>query len=478
MPNNKLILGILALAIVFGATNPGQAQEETNPSTLEQTPIVAQTQVPEVAAQVPVKQPPIVIEGDQLSFSEETGDIFANGKVVITNQGQRVESEHFEGNTKLSEVWTNVPATFFMPGTEITGTYTLYNYKLKTGSMDKAKGRLENEFVSGENISMFPDKYIINNGTMTKCPAQVPDYHISADKIEIWPNDKLIAYNAKFWIGKTVIFAMPKYQQSIAPGAGESAFPRIGYDSDDGFYIRQHLNYPLNNKLSAYVNLDYYTKSNFKPSYGLVQRESKFTLRVDQGYFQDSDDNWIKKEPEINFVYSPQRIGNLPVKYNITAIYGKWTDDYKTSWHQDYRLYFRHDPIKLSDTVTLNLGTGIRQVRESYNDSTKNITRYDATVAKEWSDSLNTWVGYHYIKNNATLFEYDSDSLSRELNTGFTYKIDKMNTIQVKHRYDLDRSRTKDLDYVWYRNLHCWDAKITYRAERDQIKFDITTTHW
>lgn len=477
-----MILGVLALTIVFGAYNISHAQEQT---TTQEQSTTQQTTTQQPATQKPTTpQPPIVIEANELSFSDETGDILANGKVVITNQGQRVEAEHIDGNSKLNEIWINDTATFSETGaspsksSNLTGNHVIYNYKLKTGSMEQAKGKIERKYVSGETISVFPDKYLINHGTTTNCPAKIPDYHVSADKIEIWPDDKMIAYNAKFWIGNTVIFSLPKYQQGLGKNAGESSFPRIGYDGDQGFYIRQHLEYPFTNKLFAYANLNYYSKPGFKPNYGLTEREKNFSVSVANGHFLDDDDNWIKKEPEFEFKYHPHRLGQLPVSYTFTAIYGKWTDSSKTSWHQDYELYFSRDPIKLNSTMNLYLGAGVQNIRESYNQSSQNIFKYDIAVDKRWSDRLSSWVGYHYAQNNTTLFSYDSSDMNRKIETGFTYKIDKMNSIGVYRNYNLDTKNVEDLNYTWYRNLHCWQATITYKSKEDQIKFDITTTRW
>ncbi|MGL5512213.1 MAG: LPS-assembly protein LptD, partial [Sporomusa sp.] len=207
MPSNKKILvNLLAIALVLGVQT-SQARE-----------IKEEKQT--VAAQVP-----ITIEANQLSFSDETGDILAYGNVVITNQGQRIEAEQINGNAKLSEIWINDQAHFSEPDTNLSGSHTVYNYKLRTGSMEDVKGKVGRKYVSGRTISMVPDQFTIDHGTATNCPAKIPDYHISADKIEIWPGDKLIAYNAKFWIGKTVIFTLPKYRQSIKPGEDGGAFP-------------------------------------------------------------------------------------------------------------------------------------------------------------------------------------------------------------------------------------------------------------
>jgi len=76
------------------------------------------------------------------------------------------------------------------------------------------------------------------------------------------------------------------------------------------------------------------------------------------------------------------------------------------------------------------------------------------------------------------LFDYDKTDVSRELASGVTYRIDRMNTVGVSQSYDLSNDRLADLDYTWYRNLHCWQATITYRAKRDEIKFDLSITRW
>lgn len=453
---NKLILGLVALLTVFSTTVPGQAAED------KKTSAVAKTNAP------------IVFEGDELSFNDSTGEVYAQGKVKITQNNAVVLADNIRGNTKQSQVWIDGKANFLDQGVNITGLGTHYNYQEHTGTMLDAKGMIDKERIAGNNLEFFPDKYVIQNGTMTRCPAKVPDYHVSASRIEIWPGDKLIAYNAKFWIKNTVIYSTPKYKKDLRKESGDG-FPTIGYTSDDGIYISQKIDYPITNQISVFGDLAYYSKSGFKPSFGVTDQERNHTLALTQGDFRDSDGNWVEKEPELRFDYHPRRLGNLPVSYAFTAIYGKWTDDYKSSWHQDYVLYFSHDPIKLNNTMTLYLGTGYEIVRESYNNSTLNSYKYDATVTKAFSPSLNTWVGYHYTQNNSSLFDFNNVDLNRELNSGISYRIDKMNTITYSQSYDLDNKTIYDQDYTWSRNLHCWQADITYRAERDEIRVKLKT---
>lgn len=466
----KAVFGLMAFVICFGLIMPGYAADKDTSAANKDK----QTAAPAKA------RAPITIEGDELSFSDLTGQVFAKGNVIVTQPDMKLTTELLEGNTKQSLVWTDRPVTLTQPGIKLDGSGGIkFNYKDSTGTLQEAKGKVDRQFVTAHNLQMISSSEIIlHDGTMTACPAKVPDYHVSATKVEIWPGDKLIAYNAKFWIKDKVIYSMPKYQKSLRKDAGESEFPRVGYDSDDGVFLKQYLEYPLSPRIAAFANIDYYTKAGFKPSYGVIDRESSYTLSLTQGQFEDDDNNWIKKEPEFKLDYHSRRLGSLPVHYTFSAVYGKWTDDYKTSWHQDYKLYLSGDPIKLSDTMKLYLGTGFEKIFESYDSSDRDVLRYDATLTKQFSPRFSAWTAYHYIKNNTGIFDYNTDDLGREFDVGFSYKIDRLNAISYRQSYDVANSRIYDQDYTWHRNLHCWQADITYRAKRNQLKWDISVTRW
>jgi hypothetical protein len=424
---------------------------------------------------------PITIEGDDLTYSDETGEVFATGNVVVKQNTDVLMTDAMRGNTKKTEVWIDGKATMQQPGTNLIGTHTYYNYTTKVGNMQQVTGRVGKNLISGANMELLPGELIAHDGTATRCPAKVPDYHMSADKIEIWPGEKMIAYNAKFWIGKTVIYSMPKYQTSLKKGAeGESAFPRIDATSSDGMSIKQHLEYPISDNVAAFADLNYYTKAGFKPQYGLIDREKYYSLSVVQGQDNDTNSNWIKKEPEFKLDFGSHRVGNLPISYTFNTIYGKWTDGSKTSWHQEENLYFTRDTITLSKGLFLGLGTGLQRIHESYNGSTTNSFKFDSSITKQWAPKWSVTAEYHYTKNTTanSLFNYNAADMSREADLGFIYKIDKMNSVGVRDSYDLVNNKIYDQDYTWYRNLHCWQAAFTYRAKRHQYRVNISTTRW
>ena len=454
----RKLAGLIALALVLGTTHSGSAAQ-----TKESKPDLSKT--------------PITIEADKLYFSDGTGKFSAEGNVIVLQNQDKIKSNLIQGDTNKTEIWVEDKMTLEQPGVTIDGYSGKYNYQARTGSIEKATGKVGHEFVKGNQIEIYPKEVVIHDGSMTKCPAELPDYKVTAEKVEIWPGEKLIAYNAKFWIKNMVIFSLPKYQKSLKD-EGPSEFPRVGYYSGDGFFLSQHLEYPIGNAVSVYTDQAYYSKTGYKPVYGVTNSGKNYNAKIVQGYFRDGDGVWVEKEPEFSISHS-QRIGKSPIRYSVGAVYGKWTDDTKSSWHQDYSVYFSHDKITLGKGLTFNVGTGIQKVFESYNDSQQTLFRYNLGINKVWSPQITTFAAYnHTTNNNKTIFDFDRIDVSKELVTGFSYKLDKKNTLGFSQSYDLENSRVYEQYYTWQRNLHCWEATFTYKAKEHKLTWEINTARW
>lgn len=462
---NKLLLGILALLLAFSAAN-GTGAAATKAADKK---AAAQTQA----------KAPIVIEADKLYFSDLTGDLYAQGNVQVTQGEDKLLAALVQGNTKQGEVWVDGKATLVQPEAELIGSQSRYNYQHHTGSILKASGIIGKDRVQAENINILPDQYILSNGTVTRCPAQVPDYHISARKIEIWPGEKMIAYDAKFWIKDKVIFSLPKFQKSLVRTDTVAAFPRVSYSSENGFGIAQYLEVPVAGEVAAFTDLAYYSKRGFEPTVGLVTRQPGYTLQMTYGSEDNNDHEWVDKEPDFALKFKPYRLGHTALTVNFSASAGKWSEGAVTGTRRSYNFYLANDPIKLSDTLALTLGGGYEKVFYGYNDTTNTIWRYDIKLTAKPGDRLEAWTGYSYNNQSSiSPYQYDRIDTPRELYGGFMYKIDRLNGLGLKMSYDVDADRVKDLDYTWRRNLHCWEADITYRAKRDQVSIKVSAVQW
>lgn len=484
---NKILCGLITLYTILGPYMVGQAAEANGnePVHVEQATSDKGATVENDQDNLAKPAVPVTIEGDDISFDNQTGDVYAKGNVVIKQAPATVYADDIRGNTKRTEVNIDGKAKVMQPGMNLDGYATFYNYQDHVGNMGEAKGIVDYEkHVTAKHIEFLPDEYIIYNGTVTKCPAKKPDYHMRAKKIEIWPDDRMVAYDAQFLIKDKIIYSTPRYETKIGKNKQKSAFPRIGYNSDNGVYVTQNFQYPLADTIMAEANIGYYSKHDFKNDYEVTKYDPNYTLTLRAGDYLDDDDDWMKKEPELEFKYATKRIAGGPWKYDFDAVYGKWRDDNKSSWHQDYTLYFSRDPIHLSKTFTLSLGTGYEIVKESYDGSQINTMKYDATLHKKVNDKINVYTGYHYTKNNSqtSLFNYDNSDVGQELASGISYRFDDKNSISISQSFDLANGSVADMYYSWQHNLHCWDMTLTYHKDYqekdDKIKVKFDVAHW
>ena len=119
----------------------------------------------------PTKAAPVAFEGDDLTWNQATGDFEAKGKVKITQlDNHRFTGEDVDGNTITQRI--HIPGKGHMmqltPGQTkvlLDGYETNYNYKDRTGTMERAKGQVADSYMSGKRFEFYPDKIIIYDGT-------------------------------------------------------------------------------------------------------------------------------------------------------------------------------------------------------------------------------------------------------------------------------------------------------------------------
>ena len=199
---------------------------------------------------------------------------------------------------------------------------------------------------------------------------------------------------------------------------------------------------------------------------------------VRYGYFEDSDNEWIKKEPSAFWNYG-DHIGKTHFTYGLNTEYGRWYGDGVHSNHGEYGVSLGYDPIRFH-RYTLYLKTGYSITRESYNDSRVSGISGDAVLTKDFNERWAAYAGYHYSKKNRnnTLFDYDTDDYSKKLEGGFSYRIDDINRIAVGTKYDLDHSKWKNIDYYWYHDLHCSQVILRYKSRENKWNIRWQFTPW
>ena len=425
---------------------------------------------------------PAVFEGDDLVYYTGSGEFIATGKVdIIQLDGHRFQSEEATGNTKDQVVRVKDKAHVLQlmdgaPRVTLDGYRTVYNYGTKTGTMGEANGKAGEYYLTGKRFEFYPDHIVVYDGTQTKCGAQNPDYHLSAERMEIWPEQVIKMYNVKFWI-KNKIVGTKAYEENKLGEKGKNYFPRIGYNSDHGVYIRDNFEIPLLPHLDLHIGAYIETKKGIRSNAELVYGNRNFGSIVRYGFYDDSDARWIQKEPSLYMGYG-NHIGDLPLSYRIEGEYGHWRQRSVAATHQEYEFNLSHDPIFIGKAI-LFLSAGYKITK----DNAKNINRdtkvrgmnYNVLLGHEFNKRLAAFVGFSYNKNNSTnsLFEYNNDDYSKKLQAGVSWFITPKDRIVVGVKWDADNHKLDDIDYYWYHDLHCSQAVLRWRGKRKKLE-----VHW
>ena len=120
MKKTKLLAGLLVLFLLLAGQTPVQAAKKKKPKPPQ----------------------PIEIVADELYFSDKTGELYARGNVVITQDKSRITAEIMRGNDKQTEIWVDGKARMTEPMTDITGMKIEYNYGYQFGTMQDVTGNM------------------------------------------------------------------------------------------------------------------------------------------------------------------------------------------------------------------------------------------------------------------------------------------------------------------------------------------------
>lgn len=434
------------------------------------------TEAKDAAAQdkknAPAEPQPIVLYGDNVKYYAGTGDFSAEGNVRVLQGGQTLHTVRAEGNMKTGDVFLNQGGRLTDATSDMQGKWGHYNFNSKTGELKEMNGTNGEDFFSADHATIYPEKIALDQGAKTtRCPAveHDPCLLITAERVEIYPKDRMVAYNVKVFMKGKHIYSRDTWVNRLDGKEKQSVIPRVGMDSDHGLELTYNYKHAFTEKDTLDAELVYYSKIGWRPNFKYTHDEKNFYVSVQNGYHEDSDNNWIKKEREIGVFYKPHKIAKgIPLNYSLFYTHGLWSDDNKTSWHTEYGIYLNHDRINFTKKkdLFLDLGVGAKKMHESYNDYNGDTMLYNARLGKKFDERWSTWLGYYWEKSTNNVFAYESPDMARELQYGLTLDMDKNNKLTGIVRYDEGNRSLYEYILRWQHDFCCWKLELEYVNKR------------
>ena len=457
---------------------------------------------------------PLIIKGNDAQYSSESGDFIIEGNVRLKQGLTNVTSTKAVGNANTGDIWLLEGGTLQEPTNRVNARWAHYNFNKETGELLHLKGASSANPRSGKFDYYEAPHGLIEHGMLimdqggmsTRCPAvkHHPCVSVKAKTITIIPNDRIIARGVQVFVKGKHVYSRDVWINELNK-ENKQTKPRIGWDNERGWYASLEYSRPIGNPLlknptTFYMEQIFYTKSKYKPFYGITHDRRDFYVRVNSGYVYDSDNDaldegvWLQKKIDWGLFLKPHRIAKgLPLSVDGYITHGLWKYNHLNweSWHTEKAVFLRHDrfyPLG-GKKLYMDLMVGRKWIHESLNNATTrrygnslNTNIYHGTLGYRFSNKWNIWTTYHNEHRTSYLFSKGQPSFVKDLSMGIAWNPDKHNSFTIVNRRNLDSETRTHGNYTttftWRHRFCCELLTVSYEKrhyngeKKWTVKFD------
>ena len=219
-----------------------------------------------------------VINADDVTYNDATGDVVAQGHLVFEGgpHDEHVTASHGTFNTQNE-----------------TGKF--YDVIAMTGAKFRGKNVIltsSNPFVfSGQEVDRVgPDHYVVYHGVITTCELPQPKWEYHAEKIDVTVGADAKIYHSNFRLHGIPIFYFPYVQHPVENLGRQTGFliPNIGQSSQNGTIIGDAFYWAINPASDLSLGAEYYSHRGFA-EHGEFRAKPDEKSSIDFRYFQVVD---------------------------------------------------------------------------------------------------------------------------------------------------------------------------------------------
>lgn len=422
------------------------------------------------------------VDANHMKMNDITGDVEADGDVVVKRGTEELRAPRVEGNTKTGQYQTKGDSyRYLVDGgktKDLSGHELHYNANTKEAYADSAIGWSEPYYIKGTNITFDGEVGHIQRGVLTTKHAMAfehsPDYRIQGENIEVYPGDKAIIHHASFFVKNVRLLSLNSYTVSLRNDKEKKIslfdiIPTPSYTSDDGFGLRGSFDYPVSKRGEWYVDYGWYSKVGFKPKIGYRHHPTWGT--ISGGYSRESDEYhnrtvWIEKKWEVRADTHAFHFGNTPFYIRGGANIGYWKEEEVKGLHNEVYTQVSHDPIRLWDGASLRFLVGYQRDYYEYNHKVRSMPYWGARFNVRINPRLSAFAAYtqRNIDYNNSPYPFDTTEIPKEFVYGGSFRIARLDDLSAAVTLDVNTGRIDSVNYTWHHNLHSLDTYVTYKS--------------
>lgn len=215
------------------------------------------------AAEISTSEGEIVVnlKADSLKYNEDAGVAFASGSVEARLKGFTVNADTLLFDARAKVVTAEGDVRIRTSDYSATGTSLAYFASTEVSSVGNFYAIFAPSDINGKlyvRVRQFfnnPSFMWGNDSDMTTCDYDVPHYDIAAKSFAFYPDDKLVAYSATFYINRVPVMWFPVWVYSIKKKRS-SLMPVIGHNQVEGDFAKFGFDYFFNNDSNGMFYVD------------------------------------------------------------------------------------------------------------------------------------------------------------------------------------------------------------------------------
>jgi LPS-assembly protein len=329
----------------------------------------------------------VSIDADSIRLDRVSGAYVADGNVVITQGGVRLEADSVTLNTLTGDASAAGHVRLADQDNVLMSESIDINFDtrlgvIKSGELFVAR---ENYHITGESVErVSEDEYRVKSGSLTTCDADRPFWRVTAGDLNVRMDKDVRARNVVMRIKDVPVLYSPyAWFPLLKPRTSGFLLPRVGYSTEDGFRLFNSFYWAPVDNFDATASIDYRSKRG--PGFSLETR-------------------WA------------------PTPNASTRLYGYFMNDRKNNAER-YNLMFTHDQ-DISDNTAAKVDVNLsdRRFYRDLADSTLDRTQRSIDSNAFLTRSGSSYMSYLFGQYTQGLFLNDDYIVQRLPELGLSLK--------------------------------------------------------
>ena len=205
---------------------------------------------------------PAKLKADEVTLNYEAQTMIALGNASLTYQDLSITAGRIDVDLKLNVLNATGHVVLTEEGRSLNTEQLYYDLNKKDAKLGSFQGNFDDLgidgtiYLQGEGLEQKNDNIIATGISVTTCSLEEPHYHFSAGEIDYYPGDRLILRHVYYWEGHVKLLYLPYLAISLKDRQNSFAFPRLGYSTEEGLYLKLAYNFYVGDNQSGAVLLD------------------------------------------------------------------------------------------------------------------------------------------------------------------------------------------------------------------------------